>query len=49
MLGNWFLTEVRTARTRRKPWYTAYLTPPGILILMIAVALPLVLWYLRRG
>ena len=49
MLGNWFLKEVKIARARQKPWYAPYLSPPGIVILMIAVGLPLALWYLRRG
>lgn len=49
MLGNWFLREVKSARARKMPWYTPYLTLPGVTILLIAVALPLILWYLRRG
>ena len=49
MLGNWFLSEVKSARARRLPWYTPYLTPPGIAILLIAIGLPLIIWYWRRG
>lgn len=49
MLGNWFLREVKSARARKKPWYTPYLSPPGIMILLIAIALPLAMWYWRRG
>ncbi len=48
MLGNWFFQEVKSARARQKPWYTPYLTPPGIAILMIAVVLPLAIWYWRQ-
>lgn len=33
-LGNWFLSEVRKAKSARKPWYAPYLTIPGILIII---------------
>ena len=33
-LGNWFFSEVRKAKTAGKPWYSPYLTIPGILILI---------------
>ena len=49
MLGRLFLAEVKTARALRKPWYAPYLSLPGIMIIVIAVAMPLVLWYMRRG
>lgn len=35
LLGNWFLSEVRKAKIAGKPWYTPYLTIPGILILIV--------------
>ena len=47
ILGNWFLAEVKSARAQRKPWYAPYLSLPGITILLIAVALPLMLWFWR--
>ncbi len=47
ILGNWFLAEVRAARRRGRPWYTAYLSAPGLLILA-ALALPLLWWLARR-
>lgn len=49
LLGNWFLSELRSARHSGKPWYAAYLTPPGILIILAAVILPLTAWYLNRS
>jgi hypothetical protein len=49
MLGNWFLSEVKAARATQKPWYTPYLSLPGITIIVIAIALPLLLWYWRQG
>lgn len=33
-LGNWFLSEVKKSKFAGKPWYTPYLTIPGILILV---------------
>ena len=34
LLGNWFLSEVRKAKSAGKPWYAPYLTIPGILIIV---------------
>ena len=48
LLGNWFLGELRSARRKSKPWYAVYLTPPGILIILAAIALPLAAWYFKR-
>jgi hypothetical protein len=48
LLGNWFLHELRSARRNGKPWYAVYLTPPGILIVLAAIFLPLVAWYFSR-
>ena len=48
LLGNWFLRELRLARRNRKPWYAVYLTPPGILIVLASVILPLAAWYFSR-
>lgn len=33
-LGNWFLAEVKKAKSVGKPWYAPYLTIPGILIII---------------
>jgi hypothetical protein len=41
-LGNWFLSEVRKAKSAGKPWYAPYLTIPGILI-MITFMIPVFL------
>jgi hypothetical protein len=48
LLGNWFLSELRLARRNGKPWYAVYLTPPGILIVLASIILPLAAWYFRR-
>jgi hypothetical protein len=48
LIGNWFLRELRAARDAGKPWYAAYLTPPGILVIVAVVVLPLAVWYFNR-
>jgi hypothetical protein len=46
VLGNWFLTELRRARAARKPWYSPYLSVPGILILAVVLLLPIIAFIL---
>jgi hypothetical protein len=41
IIGNWFLTEVRKAKTINAPWYKPYLSVPGLIILA-ALSLPLI-------
>lgn len=48
MLGNWFLAELRSARRKSLPWHTAYMSPPGILIIIIVILFPILAWYLHR-
>ena len=47
ILGNWFLSELKKARSAGSPWYRPYLSLPGILII-IAILLPIVYWSLTR-
>ena len=47
MIGNWFLAEVRKARSQRKPWYQPYLSIPGLLILL-ALLLPIIIWIINK-
>jgi hypothetical protein len=47
VLGNWFLSEFKKARRRNLPWYAAYLSPPGLLVLA-SLALPLLYWLAQR-
>lgn len=42
ILGNWFLTEIRKTRALGKPWYAAYLSTPGIIIILLIILLPLI-------
>ena len=43
-LGNWFLTRARRGHARGEPWYRAYLSAPGLIILAVLFGLPLLLW-----
>jgi hypothetical protein len=45
-VGNWFLTELRRARAQKKPWYTPYLSIPGLMII-VAILLPVILKLIR--
>jgi hypothetical protein len=47
LLGNWFLTELRKTRRQNLPWYHAYISPPGLLILA-ALTVPLLYWLAHR-
>ena len=42
-IGNWYLAEWRKAKNSGLPWYSHYLSIPGILIILI-VLLPFFLW-----
>jgi hypothetical protein len=46
LLGNWFLAELYKARRQNLPWYSPYLSPPGLLILA-ALSVPLIYWLTR--
>jgi hypothetical protein len=47
IVGSWFLTEVRKAKTINAPWYKPYLSIPGLIILA-ALSLPLILLLLDK-
>lgn len=47
IVGNWFLSEVKKAKATGAPWYSPYLSAPG-LIIIIAVLLPL-FFYILHG
>ena len=44
LVGNWFLAELKRANATGKPWYTAYISIPGLLILLAILVVPIVLW-----
>ena len=47
IIGNWFMSEVKKVRLRKEPWYRAYLSLPGIVIIG-AVSLPIIIWVLKK-
>lgn len=47
MIGNWFLAEVKKARSQRKPWYRPYLSIPGVLIIL-AMLIPIIIWIINK-
>ena len=48
LLGNWFLAELKRANATGKPWYTAYMSVPGLLILLAILVIPIVLWLMSH-
>ena len=48
LLGNWFLAELKRANATGKPWYTAYISIPGLLILLAILVIPVVLWLMSH-
>ena len=48
LLGNWFLAELKRANTTGKPWYTAYISAPGLLILLAILVIPVVRWLMSH-
>lgn len=48
LLGNWFSDEVKKAKRKGQPPYKAYFSPPGILIILLIVFLPIFAWWLQR-
>jgi hypothetical protein len=48
MLGNWFLLEVKASKRRRAPWYTPYLSVPGLLVITFIILVPLFLWMVHQ-
>lgn len=48
LVGNWFLGEFKKAKALGKPWYYAYLTLPGLLVIAAVIGLPLIAWIGRR-
>ncbi|MFC1876382.1 hypothetical protein ACFL2E_03810 [Thermodesulfobacteriota bacterium] len=48
LLGNWFLAELKRANATDKPWYTAYISIPGLLILLAILVIPIMLWLMSH-
>lgn len=48
ILGSWFSSEAKKIKLRGEPAYKAYLSPPGILIGILVVCLPIFVWLLKQ-
>jgi len=48
LIGNWFLAELKRANATDKPWYAAYISIPGLLILLVILVIPVVLWLMSH-
>jgi hypothetical protein len=48
LIGNWFLAELKRANATGKPWYAAYISIPGLLILLAILVIPVVLWLMSH-
>ncbi len=42
ILGNWYLKDIKRIKREGRPWYTVYLSIPGLLIIGLLLLLPLV-------
>jgi len=47
LVGNWFLSEVKKARAANQPRYRAYISPPGLLIILV-ILIPILLWIINK-
>lgn len=48
LIGNWFLTEVKTSKRKGEPWYRPYFSLPAILIICIILVLPVLAWLFHQ-
>ncbi len=46
LIGNWFVLEVKKAKREDAEWYKPYISPPGIIIILAIIFLPLLGWML---
>ena len=46
ILGQWYLTDYRKARMAGLPWYRAYFSLPGVLIVLLILLLPILARYI---
>lgn len=48
IIGNWFLTELERSKVNGDAWYKPYLSPPGIIIILFVLILPVLLWMVQN-
>ena len=47
LVGNWFLSEIKKARSTNQPWYRPYVSLPGLLVIL-AILLPILVWIIKK-
>lgn len=47
ILGKWFLAEQKKARAQKAPWYREYVSPPGLMIILAILVIPLLVRFLQ--
>ena len=47
LVGNWFMSEIKKARFKGAPWYQAYVSIPGLLIILAILLVPVVFWIIK--
>lgn len=48
ILGHWFLAEVKKTKAAGGVWYRPYLSPPGIMIICVILAIPVIAWLIDK-
>jgi len=48
LVGNWYLTENKKKRISKEPWYTLYLSPPGLIVIAAVLIIPVIIWVIHR-
>lgn len=48
LVGNWYLAEAKKKRVRGEPWYSPYLSLPGLIIIAAIIMIPIILWFISR-
>ena len=48
VVGNWFMAENRKNKLKGGPWYGAYISVPGLIIIVAIVLLPIAVVFLKK-
>ncbi|MFH2218814.1 MAG: hypothetical protein ABII68_04025 [Pseudomonadota bacterium] len=48
LVGNWYLAETKKKRARGEPWFSPYLTLPGLIAIAAIILIPTIFWFVSR-
>ena len=48
LVGNWYLAENKKKDVGKEPWYTLYLSPPGLVVIAAVLIIPLIIWAINH-